>query len=124
MCNNFPWLHVSLNFPLRVCLCQSEERSATGCRLSSVWSWEMGTSLFYFNLQPIEPNPILPIESRGVGAGDGAVDPLGIKFDGHVLRLSHKGPVQALRNISTNFRGETEPLLKEGRAVEELCVNL
>lgn len=45
------------------------EHSGTGCRLSSVWSWEMGTPIFHLLLTVIAFRLHLGINLRGVNSG-------------------------------------------------------
>lgn len=127
VCNNFLSLHVSCELS-SASLFLSErraERSGTGCRLSSVWSWEMGTSLFLLYLHLLEPNPTLCIKSRGVGADDawwdGRTRPPGIKFGGNVKGFPTRHET-APGNRSINFCGRNGAPSKgktKGCAVEE-----
>lgn len=48
VCNDFLQLHASSSSVFLSARRADTKHSGTGCRLSNVWSWEMGTPLFYF----------------------------------------------------------------------------
>lgn len=48
VCNNFLQLHASSSSVFLSERRAETKKSGTGCRLSNVWSWEMGMLLFYF----------------------------------------------------------------------------
>lgn len=78
------WVCLSERVSVRVR--RTTEHSGTGCRLSSVWSWEMGTPVFHLLLTVIAFLLHLGINLRGVKSGSA----WGSWLCGHSLGLSDR----------------------------------